>query len=117
MKVSDEDWPELKRVLLDITKAHDVATAYTQENMGLHMLVEMMVTVYEHGRSRTLPVEWRQAHEVMRGRRDPRYKEHVRKREEVRAEREQFAHLEELDMTELTGGPMHTFLRKKSKKK
>lgn len=119
--LNDVDWVELRQLLLDITREHDETTAFTNDNMGLHALMDLMVICYEHGRQRTLPPNWVDAHRVMLGRRAPLYKIHVQQRELVRKQRTDFEHLEQLDMTELTGGPMQQFLRdrqpKKAKKK
>lgn len=109
--LDESDWNELRSLMLGITREHDEATAFTNENMGLHALMELMVLCYEHGRHKTLPPNWQDAYKVMIGRRDPLYKIHVKHRDLVRSQRAEFQHLEQLDVTELTGGPMQNFLR------
>jgi hypothetical protein len=115
--VSDEDWAELKELLLSISKEHDEITAFTAENNGLHVIVELMVRCYESGRTRTLPSYWTSAYETMVGRRDPGFKTYQKHREMVKGLDKIYKHLDTLDMTELTGGPMRDFLQKKNKKR
>jgi hypothetical protein len=78
--------------------------------MGLFAVVSLMIACYEHGRTKTVPPYWRDAHATMLARRDPMYRAYKAQRALVDELRKRYEPLEQLDMTELTGGPMHTFL-------
>ena len=115
--VSDADWKELKALLLDKSKHHDEMTAFSTKNMGLSVFIEMATDVYECGRSQTLPEQWKDAYHVMKQRQGIAFQTYLKRKRELAEMEAQFEPLESLDMTELTGGPMKKFLRKKTKEK
>jgi hypothetical protein len=113
--MSDTDWGELRAFLKTRCKEHDERKAYTEEHLGLSLIVDMMIDMYEAGRRHTIPDQWRDAHQSVVARRDPAFQAYLQRKAEVIRDRAKYERLETLDMHQLTDGPMHKFLAKKQK--
>lgn len=111
----DADWGELRAFLRSRCKEHDERTANTEEHLGLSLMVDMMIDMYEAGRRHTIPDQWRDAHASMIARRDPEFQAYLRKKAEVIRDRAKYERHETLDIHQLTDGPMHKFLAKRQK--
>lgn len=113
--MSDADWGELRAFLRSRCKEHDERTAHSEEHLGLSLMVDMMMEMYEAGRRHTIPDQWRDAHTSMIARRDPEFQAYLRKKAEVIRDRVKYERHEKLDIHQLTDGPMHKFLAKRQK--
>ena len=112
----DKEWVELKEMIEAIVKEHDDNTSFTEDNVGFGIIVNLMMDCYEHGRKHELPPYWNDAYKVYIQRKSPEYKAYVYYKEKLKELEPKLQHLEQLDMTELTGGPMRTFLEKNRNK-
>jgi hypothetical protein len=115
--ISDGDWGELREFLKTASKMHDERTAFSQDHLGLTLLVEMMVDMYDAGRRHAIPHQWEDAYQTMVKRRDPEFQEHLKRKRQVIHDQAKYERLETLDIQQLTDGPMHRFLKKKYKVK
>jgi hypothetical protein len=115
--MSDVDWSELREFLKTASKQHDEQTAFSQDHLGLTLLVEMMIDMYDAGRRHAVPRQWEDAYKTMLGRRDPDFQAHLARKRQVILDQAKYNRLETLDMQQLTDGPMHKFLKKRQKVK
>lgn len=116
-KLSNEDWGEFRKFLFQTTKEHDEETAFKEENQGIHEFTLMMLDIYDCGRNQMMPPQWKDAYETMKKRqRDQDFIEYMTMKKKVLEKQEHYEHLESVDLTKLTGGPMRNFLNKKRKK-
>lgn len=113
--MSDVDWNELREFIRTASKQHDERTAFSADHMGLTLLVDMMIDMYDAGRRHSIPAQWADAYASMIGRRDPEFQAHLARKRQVIQEQPKWDRLETLDMQQLTDGPMHKFLKKRQK--
>lgn len=75
--LSNEDWEQLRELILSEARDHDYESAFTPENINLHAGLQFILEIYQYGRERKLPPEWEQAWRAMRCRRGKRWKRYM----------------------------------------
>lgn len=115
--LGNEDWEELRELILSEARAHDDDTAFTAENINLHAGLQFILHIYQCGRERTLPPEWENAWNTMQRRRRIDWQEYQEALDTIDRLGKTLAPFIQLNLSDVVGMPISAVLEHELKAK